>query len=70
MIKHSEIINYMACELCCSQIIKSNQFYCKRCQVKNRCNKTSNRKLHNIKLGKNSGSLVEVLNVAREYLGK
>ncbi|KXN64987.1 hypothetical protein CONCODRAFT_13591 [Conidiobolus coronatus NRRL 28638] len=68
MFKNSKSVNYMACEQCFSQIIRPNQLYCKKCQVKTQCNKTSNRKLHKVKLNKNSSNLVEVLNAAKKHI--
>ncbi|KXN67491.1 hypothetical protein CONCODRAFT_10433 [Conidiobolus coronatus NRRL 28638] len=68
MFKNDDIVNYKACEQCFSQIIKQNQFYCKKCQAKVRYNKIYDRKSHKSKLNKNSDNLVNVLNLAKKYL--
>ncbi|KXN66886.1 hypothetical protein CONCODRAFT_11172 [Conidiobolus coronatus NRRL 28638] len=68
MFKKGELVNCMACEICFSKIIKPNQIYCKKCQVKARCNKTYDRNAYNIRVNKNFDNMVAVLSVAKKYI--
>lgn len=69
MLVNSELVNCTTCEICFSQIIKPNQIYCKKCQVKTQCNKASNIKVHKSRLYKYSSNF-EVLNLTKKYIGK
>lgn len=70
MFKNGELVNCMICELCFKKIVKPNQFYCKKCQVKIRSNNILNSKVYKTKLNINSNSLVKFYNVSKEYIGK
>jgi hypothetical protein len=70
MFENSEIVNYVVCEKCFNKIIKPNQLYCKKCLAKTKRNKTSNKKLHNIRLNRNSSNLVKVFSVTKNNIGK
>lgn len=64
------VVNLKTCEVCCKQIIKSNQFNCKNCQAKINSRSKSNSKMHKIIYNKNSNTLTDVVNITQKYIGK
>jgi hypothetical protein len=65
----NDVIHYKSCGSCFNKIVKSTQFYCKKCQVKP-CNiNMSNSIVYKMKFNKSSKVLTNIKNVTQKYLG-